>query len=470
VKVTKLDKTIDPSVGDYEYLLSYGGYRYKKVTMAKTADGSTYFCNARSIIYKDKVVTYNGARYYVTSNGTLATYKNGWRRLSCMNNRPYYFGSVPGRISEKTGWVKVTYSNGKFVWYLFTGNGNAYINTWRGNLYFDSYGALASGLKKVNGKWYYFKPSTSSTHYGSVYKNTVITYNGKKYYAGSDGALYQSKWAKINGNYYYFQGNGTLAVNRYLSKDGVYGYVDSTGKYTNGWVVVNASTNKVRYLNPKAPGYLKNACKVIDGVRYYFDKDGYRVSDLTSYYPSGWKDDPVLSKIHNGGYAPYYLECDRINGVITVYTDSSKKIPIKTMRTSVGTSSYPTPTGTFRVHKADRWQLLMGPSYGQYGCFITIASNGIGIYTHSVASGTKDIYNLPTAAYDKLGTPASHGCMRLCVADAKWIYDNCIGAKFKIFDGTYQSQECDKGPLGRNPLVQRYGSGNFDPTDPAIVG
>jgi hypothetical protein len=112
----------------------------------------------------------------------------------------------------------------------------------------------------------------------------------------------------------------------------------------------------------------------------------------------------------------------------------------------------------------------MGPSYGQYGCFITIASNGIGIYTHSVAGGSQSVYALPTASYDKLGTAASHGCMRLCVADAKWIYDNCNGAKIKIFDGTYQSQECDKGPLGRNPLVQRFGSGTFDPTDPEVVG
>jgi glucan-binding YG repeat protein len=438
--------------------------------MVKATDGGTYICNAKSVIYKDKLVSYNGARYYVTSSGKLSTYKNSWKRLSCMKNRPYYFGSTPGKVSEKNGWVKVTYSSGYFAWYLFTGNGNAYISTWKGNVYFDEKGILASGMQKVNGKLYYFYPSTSSAHHGAVYKNTVITYNGQKYYAGSDGALYQNKWAKINDNYYYFQANGTLATNKYVSKNGVYGYVDSTGKYTTGWVIENASQNKVRYLNPDAPGYVKNTHKLIDGVRYYFDQDGYRVTDLTTYYPSGWENDLVLKYIHNGSYAPYYLECDRVNGVITVYTSSKKNIPIKTMRTSVGTSAYPTPTGTYTVQKASRWQLLMGPSWGQYGCFLTIASNGIGIYTHSVASSSKSVYDLPTASYDKLGTPASHGCMRLCVADAKWIYDNCNGAKFRIFDGTYQSQECKKGPLGRNPLVRRYGSGNFDPTDPAVVG
>jgi glucan-binding YG repeat protein len=463
IKVTKLDKTIDPSVGDREYLLSTGGYLYTKPTMAKTAGGDTYICDSRSIIYKDKVVSYKGARYYVTSSGKLSTFKNGWKRLSCMKNRPYYFGSTPGKISEKTGWVKVTYPNGSYAWYLFTENGNAYINTWKGRYYFDENGVAARGMKTIDGKTYYFKPSTTTAHNGEVYKNSLITYKNNKYYAGSDGALYQRKWAKINGNYYYFQQNRTLLKNAYARKNGVYGYVDSTGKFTTGWVIVDASANKVRYLNPKAKGYLTNTYKVIDGVRYYFDKDGYRVSDLTSYYPSNWKNDPVLVKIHNGSYAPYYLECDKTNGVITIYTGSDKKIPIRTVRTSVGAASTPTPSGTYTLTRSLRWQPLMGPSWGQYGTHVVN-----GIYIHSVAGSEANSYSLPTYSYDILGTPASHGCLRVCVADAKWIYENCSGATIKIFNGTAKSLECDKGPLGRNPLVPRYGSGTFDPTDPNV--
>jgi lipoprotein-anchoring transpeptidase ErfK/SrfK len=228
-------------------------------------------------------------------------------------------------------------------------------------------------------------------------------------------------------------------------------------------VIVDASANKVRYLNPDAKGYVKNTYKIIDGVRYYFDSDGYRVSDLTSYYPSNWKSDPVLVKIHNGSYAPYYLECDKTNGVITIYTGSDKTIPVRTVRTSVGKASTPTPSGTYTMTRSLRWQPLMGPSWGQYGTHVVN-----GIYIHSVAGSAANLYSLPTYSYDILGTPASHGCMRVCVADAKWIYENCSGATIRIFDGTYQSQECNKGPLGRKPLVKRYGSGNFDPTDPAV--
>ena len=67
----------------------------------------------------------------------------------------------------------------------------------------------------------------------------------------------------------------------------------------------------------------------------------------------------------------------------------------------------------------------------------------------------------------KLGSPASHGCIRCCVADAKWVYENCNGAQIRITNKIpYESEECFKGPLGRNPITPLRGSGTFDPTDP----
>ena len=105
---------------------------------------------------------------------------------------------------------------------------------------------------------------------------------------------------------------------------------------------------------------------------------------------------------------------------------------------------------------------LMGPSWGQYGTHVVN-----GIFVHSVACGQKNEYNLPVGEYLRLGNPASHGCIRACVADAKWVYDNCNGSKIHIFDGTYTSNEALKGPLGRKAITPLRGSKNFDPTDPA---
>ena len=190
---------------------------------------------------------------------------------------------------------------------------------------------------------------------------------------------------------------------------------------------------------------MKNTTKTINGVNYRFDKYGNRVNDRTSEFKR----------------SNYYLECDRVNGVMTIYTDSSKKTPIKTIRVSVGLPETPTKVGTFKITRADRWQLLMGPSWGQYGSHVVN-----GIYIHSVASGQPNGNNLPAGEYLKLGNPASHGCIRCCVADAKWIWENCNGSTIRVFDGKYKSDECFKGPLGRNPLTPLRGSGTFDPTDP----
>ena len=114
-----------------------------------------------------------------------------------------------------------------------------------------------------------------------------------------------------------------------------------------------------------------------------------------------------------------------------------------------------------------RWQMLMGPSYGQYGTHVDGAGQG-GIFVHSVACGSPNSYNLPAAQYNKLGSPASHGCIRACVADAKWVYENCGGSYIYIYDGTYTANESMKGPLGRKALVPLRYPYNFDPTDPAV--
>ena len=63
----------------------------------------------------------------------------------------------------------------------------------------------------------------------------------------------------------------------------------------------------------------------------------------------------------------------------------------------------------------------MGPSWGKYGTQI----NNYGDWFHSVACSNPDpTYALAAGNYNMLGQPASHGCVRLCVRDAKWIYDN----------------------------------------------
>ena len=114
--------------------------------------------------------------------------------------------------------------------------------------------------------------------------------------------------------------------------------------------------------------------------------------------------------------------------------------------------------------------MLMGPCWAQYGTYLWGANNN-SILFHSVpgyTGGSPDPYAMPGEYYNLLGVPASHGCIRCCVADAKFIWDNAPGSVVTVIPGTYVEDDAFKGPLGKNPLVPLRGAGNFDPTDPAL--
>ena len=439
------------SNSDNLYLLDANGYLIRNRKPVKGADRYYYMADGNGVAYRNKLIKYGKYRYYFTGNGRRATWKNRWVKLSGAGNRYYYFGKVAGRVQEQKGIKKVTV-NGKFVgWFYFSSKGNSFINCWKSGRYYLADGRMASGVTKINGKYYFFQRSSSKSYKGKVYKSKWVKYNGRYYYASQSGVLAEHGWTRIrtDGRFYYFYFKNLTAVTNKtgVEHNGTYGSLDGRGRFIEaGWVVVNNNRNYVRYIDPKTGKYVKNTTRWINGMQYRFNSRGYRVNDRTNEFRR----------------SSYYLTCDRVNGVLTVYTDSTMRIPIKTIRVSVGKAGTETPTGTWTMHRAGRWQELMGPSWGQYGTHVVN-----GIFVHSVACGQANSYNLPVGEYLRLGNPASHGCIRACVADAKWVWDNCNGSKIHIFDGTYTSNEALKGPLGRKALTPLRGSKNFDPTDPA---
>ncbi len=475
------------------YLLNSSGYLVRN-KMMRAANKGYYLADKNGKVYTNKLVKYGRYRYYFTSSGKCAGWKNRWVKLNAANGRYYYFGKVAGRVQEKRGIQKVTVGRKFIGWFQFASNGNHFQDRMVSGRYYLPDGRMASGLRKVKGAYYFFERSSSKKYRGKMYKGTWVkyrnkyylatskgklivsgwrTYRGEKYYERSSskkyrGKMYKGTWVKYRNKYYLATSKGKLIVSGWRTyrgekyyfkncvaltnqniqyKDGTYGYLDSRGRFNTGWTIISNSRNLVQYRDLKTGKKLRNCTKTIAGVNYRFDKKGYRVNDRTKEFRQ----------------KSYYVECDRVNGVMTVYTNSSKTIPIKTIRVSVGKAETPTPLGPYTIKRADRWQLLMGPSYGQYGSHVTG-----GIYIHSIACGQPNPYNLPAAEYMKLGNPASHGCIRCCVADAKWIWENCNGSRIKIIDGVYSDKNTTKGPLGRNPITPLRGSGNFDPTDPSV--
>lgn len=157
----------------------------------------------------------------------------------------------------------------------------------------------------------------------------------------------------------------------------------------------------------------------------------------------------------------YYIKINNKANVVTIYTKDTKgkyTVPVKAMICSIGTA---TPkSGVYRTSDMYTWRLLQGDVYGQYAVRITGH-----ILFHSVPYQKRAKDTLEWWEYDKLGTDASLGCIRLTVEDAKWIYDNCPkGTQVEFY---YSS---DPGPLGK-PTSKKISSYDeklkkWDPTDP----
>jgi len=272
-----------------------------------------------------------------------------------------------------------------------------------GTQLFDiKHGETKAGWQQYNGSYRLYK---SATEY---YTNTNTTFNGKTVHLGSDGAI-ATGFFQYNGYYYYFKGTAGPEM-----------------------------TDARPYLSQLYPKTRK----------------GY------------WKKDV------KGPACKYRITVDRAEPcTVTVYTQypgqSSYNVPVFSFLCSTGLPATPTYAGTRKMYHRSRWQTLMGPSYGQFGSKLYLQqSNGsfkaTGQYFHSVACGQANDHNLSIAEYNFLGSKRSHGCVRLSVRNAYWIY-NFVPNGTVVIVGDNLAR-----PLNR--IAQPYASGAVDPTDPAYTG
>lgn len=157
--------------------------------------------------------------------------------------------------------------------------------------------------------------------------------------------------------------------------------------------------------------------------------------------------------------APYYIVVNYSANVVTIYgKDENNEYtkPIKAMICSTGVA---TPrSGIYKLGARSKWRALFGNVYGQYA--VNIVGN---ILFHSVPYLSTDNSTLEYWEYDKLGTSASAGCIRLKVEDALWIFNNCGRGTQVEFSSNAPT------PLGKPGAKKISGYPDlrgFDPTDP----
>lgn len=179
------------------------------------------------------------------------------------------------------------------------------------------------------------------------------------------------------------------------------------------------------------------------GHKLFYDANGNLIKDTTG----------IIGKRKH-----YYLKVNVQRCVVTAYAWDSKResycTPVKSWLCSP--SNY-TASGTWHASDKHRFWTLFYNSYSQW----TMKIHG-NILFHTVpykSYGSKTALNVNE--YNKLGTPASHGCVRMPCDGVKWIYDNCPnGTKVTI----YRSN--DPGPLGKPKLEKLPKWHSWDPTDP----
>ena len=140
---------------------------------------------------------------------------------------------------------------------------------------------------------------------------------------------------------------------------------------------------------------------------------------------------------------PYFIEVDVANQLTKVYTrDENGEFTqlYKAFLCSTGTKTYPSTLGTFTLtSRRARWCTFpqWGGGTAQYWTRITAE-----IAFHSVLYRNYDPMQLVESSFKNLGSRASHGCVRLTVPDARWIYENCkAGVEVWIHDDAASDPE-----------------------------
>lgn len=120
----------------------------------------------------------------------------------------------------------------------------------------------------------------------------------------------------------------------------------------------------------------------------------------------------------------YFIVVDVNNQVTTVYCrDEAGEYTqvVRQMLCSTGTTRHPSDLGDW-VLPGRKATWCYFPEWGSHARYWTKINSSIAF--HSVIYNTVNTMDLSVSSYKNLGKRASHGCVRLTVADAKWIYDH----------------------------------------------
>ena len=132
----------------------------------------------------------------------------------------------------------------------------------------------------------------------------------------------------------------------------------------------------------------------------------------------------VLFSVHAiGKRYPYRVEVsiDRQEVEVWALNDQNGYDLVQTFTCSTGLHDS-TPRGVYpNGHPVNRWHY-----FKKFNCWAQYSFKIVDdIMFHSVIYGSKNENSLRRSSQRNLGSPASHGCVRLSVEDARWLFEHC---------------------------------------------
>ena len=445
-------------------------------------DGKKYYFGADGKKLSEQWITFGEFTYYIGADGAACT---GFKKIG---GKTYYFKDSRGSTKYPVGAMELGWQRVGSMKFYFADSGYpaigdkypvAMLTCWRrigGNMYyfadtlypsvnrgrmmdgwrtisgrkyyFGTDGVRRTGFQTIGGKTYYFADSAYSEYTSSkqgVMLKALKKIGGKYYFFNEYGVM-KTGWISYNGVLGFFNDNGTAATGWQNRGDDWY-YLKENGIAYTGWLKLGDSS--VYYLERASRGRMVDEPrKMSNGNIYFFDDDGRRATsegwkNYGKYYyytyPNGtcavsteidgvWLDETGRTEmtamdIKAQGYyssTNYLILVNRSTHKVGIYKGRQGSwINIKRYSCGDGKSSTPTIEGTFTVG-IKLWYFDSGSAR----CWYATQFSGNYLF-HSVLY-YRDSY--PADVMDgTLGAGVSHGCVRLEVSNARWIYDNIPG-------------------------------------------
>jgi len=288
-----------------------------------------------------------------------------------------------------------------------------------------------------------------------------ITENGEKYYVNQDGTIRRNSTAVLNKDIYYLGNDGTPVGGLYMVA-GKYLYFEADGrmqqepgwvKYKGEWYYIDdtgaAVTGRTEEINGKlysfdGSGVMRTGWIKADDMNYYYaDADGaffvdqdFTVGEVTYHADAEGKifKGTMFEKAQGYYSDTGYLILVNLATQRTAVFEGSKGDwrLMREMIVSTGAPINPTPKGEYKttVHT------LHFNSYGVRAWYATGFIGGLYLFHSSpYVSGPEPLI----CTDSRLGVAASHGCVRMALEDAKWMYDNLpLRTKVVIYEEKIQ--------------------------------